>query len=157
MWPRLLLNLRSTRLYFSNIRRYDTELAWTRSRFTTDADGEGRYIDGALPMVASIGANWNISSALSTSLRLRHFGERTLDSFNDMTSNDFTVVNWGSSYKIGQWQFQLDALNLFNSNDHDIDYYYASRLAGEPASGIEDVHFHPIEPRTLRFAVRFAF
>ena len=41
-------------------------------------------------------------------------------------------------------------LNLFDSNDHDIEYFYASRLPGEPADGIEDVHFHVFEPRQVR-------
>jgi hypothetical protein len=27
------------------------------------------------------------------------------------------------------------------------------RLPGEPADGVEDVHFHPMEPRTLRGTV----
>ena len=35
----------------------------------------------------------------------------------------------------------------------DIMYFYASRLPGEPASGVEDKHFHPAEPRTLRLSL----
>ena len=30
----------------------------------------------------------------------------------------------------------VDVFNLFNAKDSDIDYYYASRLPGEPAGGI---------------------
>jgi hypothetical protein len=41
-------------------------------------------------------------------------------------------------------------LNLFDSKDDDIAYWYASRLPGEPAAGVDDYHFHPIEPRDLR-------
>jgi hypothetical protein len=44
----------------------------------------------------------------------------------------------------------LDALNLFDSEDNDIEYFYASRLPVEPLEGVEDVHFHPVEPRTFR-------
>jgi hypothetical protein len=35
----------------------------------------------------------------------------------------------------------------------DISYYYASRLNGDPPEGVEDLHFHPMEPRTLRGSV----
>jgi hypothetical protein len=35
----------------------------------------------------------------------------------------------------------------------DITYFYASRLPGEPAAGVEDKHFHPAEPRTLRLSL----
>ena len=36
--------------------------------------------------------------------------------------------------------------------DSDIDYYYASRLPGEPAGGVDDIHFHPAAPRTARIS-----
>ncbi len=34
-----------------------------------------------------------------------------------------------------------------------VQYYYTSRLPGEPDSGVNDVHFHPVEPRQLRVAL----
>jgi len=46
--------------------------------------------------------------------------------------------------------FGLEALNLFDSRSSDVDYFYASRLPGEAAARIEDIHFHPVEPFTLR-------
>ncbi len=51
----------------------------------------------------------------------------------------------------------VDVLNLLDSTDHDIDYFYASRLAGEPAAGVEDIHFHALEPRSARLSLRWAF
>ena len=43
-------------------------------------------------------------------------------------------------------------LNLFNRNASDIDYFYQSQLRGEAApSG--DLHFHPVEPRSLRLSL----
>jgi hypothetical protein len=47
----------------------------------------------------------------------------------------------------------LDVFNLFNRDAGDIDYYYASRLKGEPADGVNDVQFHPVEPRRVRITV----
>ncbi|RLQ22895.1 hypothetical protein DWB85_05470 [Seongchinamella sediminis] len=44
----------------------------------------------------------------------------------------------------------MDALKLFDSDDHDIDYFYASRLPGEATGGVEDIHFHVFEPRQVR-------
>jgi hypothetical protein len=37
--------------------------------------------------------------------------------------------------------------------DLSIDYYYTSRLPGEPLAGVEDLHFHPALPRTARLAL----
>jgi hypothetical protein len=64
------------------------------------------------------------------------------------------VVNARVGYRFDNGiRVQLDALNLFNSNDHQIDYFYASRLPGEPAEGVNDIHFHPVEPTSVRLTV----
>ena len=47
-------------------------------------------------------------------------------------------------------RLSLDVFNLFDAKDSDIDYFYTSRLRGEPADGIEDIHLHPALPRTAR-------
>jgi hypothetical protein len=51
----------------------------------------------------------------------------------------------------------VDLFNLFNSRDHDVDYFYASRLPGEPAEGVEDKHFHVFQPRSARLSLRYSF
>jgi hypothetical protein len=38
-----------------------------------------------------------------------------------------------------------------------ISYFYASRLPGERAGGVEDRHIHPVEPRQARVTLRAAF
>jgi hypothetical protein len=48
----------------------------------------------------------------------------------------------------------LDALNLTNRSAGDMVYWYRSRLAGEPASGVNDIHLHPTEPRAVRLSLR---
>ncbi len=55
------------------------------------------------------------------------------------------------------WRVQLDVLNVFDSDDHDIDYYYSSRLAAEPADGIEDNHYKVFEPRQVRAYISYSF
>jgi hypothetical protein len=46
---------------------------------------------------------------------------------------------------------------LRNAADSDSDYFYASRLLGEPAGGVNDIHFHPALPRTARLTLTFGF
>jgi hypothetical protein len=36
--------------------------------------------------------------------------------------------------------------------DNDITYFYESQLPGE-AAAVENRHFHPVEPRTLRMTI----
>lgn len=135
----------------------DTELALTRSRFTEDAPDEGNYIDGSLPMVLSMGLIYKADDAWQTSLRLRHFGKRTLDSFNEQRSASSTVLNGNLKYTWSRWHISLDLLNILNSKASDIEYFYASRLNTEAAEGIEDRHVHPMEPRTIRISATYAF
>ncbi len=46
---------------------------------------------------------------------------------------------------------------LCYSEGSAIDYYYASRLPGEPAQGVNDVHFHPTETRSFRLSAILRF
>jgi hypothetical protein len=50
----------------------------------------------------------------------------------------------------------LDGFNLFDADVSEIDYFYASRLAGEP-DAVEDVHLHPALPFSVRMGVQFSF
>ncbi len=48
---------------------------------------------------------------------------------------------------------QGDIFYLFDSHAHQIDYYYPSQLPGE-AAPVNDIHFHPVEPRSARFTIQ---
>lgn len=136
----------------------DSELAWTRSRFTENQLIEGKYVDGSLPFVASAGISYApAQNGFHGALRYRHFAARVLDSFAQQEANATSLVNLGLGYRWAQWSVGLDILNLLDSADHDIDYFYPSRLSGEADEGIEDLHFHPVEPRSLRVRLQASF
>jgi hypothetical protein len=52
---------------------------------------------------------------------------------------------------------QLDILNLFNARTNQIEYYYASRLPGEPIGGVANRHIHPAEPLAVRLTLAARF
>jgi hypothetical protein len=57
----------------------------------------------------------------------------------------------GVGYRLNrQVRIDLSVFNLFNAANADIDYFYVSRLTGEPAEGVADFHTHPAIPRTAR-------
>jgi hypothetical protein len=68
-------------------------------------------------------------------------------------------VNLEGGHKLAKnAKISLDVFNLLNAADSDIDYYYASRLPGEPADGVNDAHFHPTLPRrTARLSLILGF
>ncbi len=51
----------------------------------------------------------------------------------------------------------LEGFNLFDAEVSDIDYFYRSRLPGESADGVEDIHTHPALPRTARVGLQVRF
>ena len=63
-----------------------------------------------------------------------------------------------ASYEIAAGtHLDVDLFNLTNAKVSDIDYFYTSRLQGEPAVGVDDVHSHPIEPRSVRIGISRRF
>ena len=82
------------------------------------------------------------------SVRWRYFGPRALVEDDSVRSKATSLVNLTAGYKIHALvRLELDVFNLFNRADSDVDYFYTSRLPGEPAGGIEDFHTHPAAPR----------
>lgn len=131
---------------------FDAELSLTRSAFT-DTPGSEDSIPGSVDTVFSSGAMFNFDNGFYGALRLRHFGARPLTEDGSVESDPSTVWNMSLGYTRGKFDIRLDALNLFDSRDDDITYFYESRLPGEPVDGFSDVHYHPIEPRSLRLYV----
>ena len=74
-----------------------------------------------------------------------------------MRSKQSTPVSARLGYKFADGLIvRVDGFNLLNEQSHQIDYYYASRLAAEPGE-VDDIHFHPLEPRSFRLSVRKEF
>jgi hypothetical protein len=67
-------------------------------------------------------------------------------------------VNGEIGYRISrQLRIVLQGFNLFNSEVSDIDYFYTSRLPGEPPEGVDDIHLHPALPRSARVSLQMSF
>jgi outer membrane receptor protein involved in Fe transport len=135
----------------------DLDLAFNKARFA-DGDPVGPYIPGSLERAASLGVSAVNLGAWSGNLQLRYFGPRALIEDDSVRSQSTTLLNARIAYRIDDtWRVMLDGYNLLDRVASDIDYYYASRLPGEPAQGVNDIHFHPVEPRTFRLTVQAKF
>jgi outer membrane receptor protein involved in Fe transport len=134
----------------------DGSASVTRARFLGLEPGVNR-IPGAVGEVLSGGATFDFGRGLSGAMRLRHFGAAPLIEDDSVRSEATTLVNLGAYYSFGGGRIAIDLFNLFDAREPDISYFYASRLPGEPAEGVEDVHFHPVEPRQVRASLRLAF
>lgn len=128
----------------------------SRARFRGVATGQKR-IPGSLTETLAGGVNAKLGGGFAATLRVRHFGPAPLIEDNSARSDSTTLVNFGGYYERGPFRLSVDVFNIFDANDPDITYFYASRLPGEPAEGVEDRHFHPVEPRQVRVTLRASF
>ncbi|MDP1614350.1 MAG: TonB-dependent receptor, partial [Methylococcales bacterium] len=128
----------------------DLDYALARARFS-DADPSGNQIPGAIRGVGKLAVAVDNIGPLFGSMQLRYFGKRSLIEDNSVQSNHTITLKGQIVYKIGNSvRVIVQGFNLLNTQAHAIDYYYTSRLPGEPAAGVSDLHFHPIESRSVR-------
>jgi hypothetical protein len=136
---------------------FDGDLSLSRARFTEDAGG-GLYVPEAVNTVVSGGASIDNFHRIFAAARLRYFGPRALIEDNSVRSEPTTLVNLQGGYQVLKTaRLNVDVFNALNAEVSDIDYFFASRLPGEPLGGVEDIHFHPAVPRTVRVSLIVGF
>jgi outer membrane receptor protein involved in Fe transport len=135
----------------------DADLAISKGRYT-QYDPAGADIPGAVGKVAALDVTLTDFGPWFGQFRIRYVGPRPLTEDGSQQSASTTLASMRIGYKLmPTMRISLDVFNLFNRQANDIDYYYISRLAGEPAAGIADRHFHPMESRTARLTLSASF
>ena len=130
----------------------DFEYAQSKAQFTAPVDGS-YDVPGALDRVISAGVNYQPNDRVFTHLRFRYFGDYPLAGGQRAAGSSMTNLRLG--YEVSDSiQLSLDLLNLFDSDDHDVEYFYPSQLIGEPGP-VDDHHYHVFEPRALRLYLQF--
>lgn len=136
---------------------FDLDLAYTMARFM-DASADGAFIPGAPSFIASGGITLGADTGWFGALRWRYFGVRPLIEDGSVYSAPTSLFNARVGYVFENGlKLQVDGFNLLNTQASQIDYYYTSRLPNEPAEGVADRHFHPVEPLAVRFTLAKAF
>ncbi len=134
----------------------DADLSASKAKFTDD-DPAGDRIPGSIDRVASLGVTLNELGRWSGTVQMRYFGPRPLIEDGSVNSRSTLLTNLRIAYRLDKnLRLGLDLFNLFNRQSSDIDYFYASQLRGE-AAPVNDLHFHPVEPRSLRLTVSANF
>ena len=134
---------------------FDASGAWSHARFTGAPKNED-HIPNALIFVGSAGATFTPGHGWEGSLRARYLGKSALAADNSEVGDPSFIMNAGVSKEIGSFRIGLDILNLTNSKDNEIEYFYASQLKGEPLP-VDDRFIHPLEPRSYRLVLRKSF
>ena len=131
----------------------DLNMSFVDSEFTDVPSGLD-HIPNAHGRVIGAGITYVGVRGLNASLRLRHFGEAPLVEDDSVRHGSTSILNLGLGYDLQNWSFGVEILNITDADDDDIAYFFESALPGE-VGPVEDVHFHPVVPRTVRFSLRY--
>jgi hypothetical protein len=133
---------------------------WTGSeaRYVGLPPGED-FVPGALESAGEFGATaifpeWNASA------RLRYLGPHALIEDNSVRGEETLLVNVRAAWtpgNFGGFEIYGELLNAFDSDAHDIDYFYPTRLPGEPLEGVEGRNSRVVEPRQVRVGLKKTF
>jgi outer membrane receptor protein involved in Fe transport len=126
----------------------DADLALTRARYRDEPAAP--YVANSISKVVTAGITAGLKQGAFGSLRARYFGSHPLVEDNAARAPSSLTLNLRSGWRADNWELAVEALNALNRADYDIAYSYVSRLRNEPIGGVEDIHFHPAEPRTIR-------
>ena len=135
----------------------DADVSYTKARLRNSAPAN--HIPNAVRNTASFGiiVDDYQSTGWSGGLRMRYLGSAPLIEDNSVRTDPTFLVNAQVTKQLTPTvALSLEVLNLLDSRDRDITYYYESRLPGE-SEAVADIHFHPAEPRSLRARLTATF
>jgi len=129
----------------------NTDLAYSKARYRGDLASyelDGPYIANAPKFIGSFGVLVDNLGPWSGALQWRKLGGYPI-SDGDRLPEDagYSEFNLDVGYKFNPHvKMELSIYNLLNTKADSAAYYYAARLPGEPADGVEDFQVHPLEP-----------
>jgi outer membrane receptor protein involved in Fe transport len=135
------------------------DAVWTHSdaRYVDLPDGEN-FVPGALETAGELGVS-AIFPQFNVAARARYLGPHPLVEDNSVRGESTLLVNLRAAWTPQNFYgFEIygELLNVFDSKRHDIDYFYETRLPGEPA-GVEGRNSRIVEPQQFRVGLKKKF
>jgi len=142
---------------------FDGDMSFSHAEFR-DSDPSGDHIPGSIESVIAAGITLEQQGerGFFGGVRLRYFGPRPLVEDDSVRSAETILLSARAGYRFNKhWTLAVEAFNLLDRKENEIEYYYPSRLAGEGAGPVEggynDRHFHPVDPISFRVALTARF
>jgi len=133
-------------------------LTFTGDVTTTHAEFDS---GGAVPLAPRVTARADLTArlpfGLSASVATRYLGDRYADESRHQTARGDTLVDATARYRHRWLEVFVSVENVFDVDWREAQLFSTSRLPGEPAGGVPDIHFSPGVPRSVLggVAVRF--
>ncbi|WP_339940925.1 TonB-dependent receptor, partial [Undibacterium luofuense] len=131
----------------------ELDAAWSHARYTDGSQNDNRVTD-APERTASMALRFE-QGRWEWGLRGRYMGSRALTEDNSVRSRASVLWHGRVAYRFNrQITLSLDCLNLLNRRSHDMEYWYSSQMKQETVA-VDDRHWHPATPRSVRAGVRW--
>jgi outer membrane cobalamin receptor len=121
-----------------------------------------RFDNGdVVPLAPSLTARGDITVrfpwGLSSSLGIRYLARRYASEDRQQTARGYTLLDFTARYRWKMLEAFLSIENLAGVEYREAQFFFTSRLRGEPTEGVDDIHFTPGNPRTFLggLALRF--
>jgi len=128
------------------------DVTWSRAEFDTG---------GAVPLAPRLTARADLTArlpwGLSSSLGMRYLGDRYADEDRHQTARGYMIFDWTARYRYKWLEAFVSIENLTNTEYREAQFFFTSRLPGEPATGVPDIHYTPGNPISVMggLALRF--
>lgn len=135
------------------------DVTWTHAEFR----GTGQAVPLAPEVTARADLTVRLPMGGTAMLQMLHLGRRPAIEDRAVTTQPFTVFDLVTRYRLpvpverGRLEAFLAILNLTDTNWRQAQFFYTSRLSGEPVAGVGDIHFVPGTPRMVMGGVSWYF
>jgi hypothetical protein len=116
---------------------------------------QARFVDtgGAIPLAPLWTARFDLTArlpgGLATSFGMRYLGDRPADVERTATARGYTLFDFSARYRYKAVEAFFSIENLTDADYREGQFFFTSRLPGEPREGVPDIHFTPGTPRSF--------
>jgi len=134
---------------------WNIDANYTLARAIEEPSGEN-YIPLAPDFTFNAGISMKHPSGLYGGIHFRYLDDRPANEDNSIIAKGYAITDMNFGYRWKKLDFGVDILNVFNREWNETQFATESRLAGE-ANGIEEIHFTPGNPFTLKASISYRF
>jgi outer membrane receptor protein involved in Fe transport len=124
----------------------DLDTSYTWAKFVKS----GEAVPLAPRFLAYGGFTARHPSGIEGRIQMRSVGDRWGDEQRVSTIHGYTIFDLLAKYKWDRYEFLFSIINLANKKWRAAQFFHESRLPGEPPGGVNDIHFTPGEPLTIK-------
>jgi outer membrane cobalamin receptor len=131
----------ATRVKLLDWLTFSGDVTWSRAEFDT-----GAAVALAPRLTARADLTARLPWGLSSSLGMRYLGDRYADEDRHQTARGYMIFDWTARYRYKWLEAFVSIENLTNTEYREAQFFFTSRLPGEPATGVPDIHYTPGNP-----------